>query len=1080
MTKPILLSAITSSLLFGALEIERAVFSSVGGEWENEEYKMNLSFASSIVGDFEDRVENNETVLIHRNLGHYSNPEDYNIEPVVRVSTSVMTNEDTGKRISVLIHDEENDEIQTTIKSYPRHGTLSASSSLMNYSPSRNYYGSDYATVEFNDGFGGIVTKKVRIYVSPVDDFPYLTPISSQTADEDSFALTVEILISDIDSDIAKTEYSVENSNSGIVEASMSDSNLILTPLPDQFGESEIKVSATLDGKTVSRAFAYTLNPLDDAPTLKEITNQNVLEDSDPLSIQIGLSDIDSNLTNAIYVIKNSNEDIATAEVSETNLVVTPIENMFGSAIITVFATLDEHTVETTFNYNLESVDDAPTLQKIDNYKSVGETNEIPLNLIDVDSDLTNAVFSVESSNSDVATGTIVDGKLIITPTGNKSGYALFEVSATLDEHSVSQIFQYTVELPNEETNESIETEPVESLITISGLSDLELDISSKIQTVNIPITIDSVFPITSVSASASSEEILVSNTEDSVSLSVLGGFSGTSTITLIVIDENGESFENSFTVTTSITENLVCLHNSANDLSFDTIRGSNERQDYITSSLNLVSSLNSCEVDIPVSWTSSNQDAISNSGEVMPTEENSIVQLVATIGESGETKKNFLLTVRKDELSDEDAVKNNIEILTFTLIKNSNLKLSEIYSPLNLPTSGVSDAEISWSSSSEAIDSDGSIYPSDEDISVTLTATITKGEVSETKLFSLILKGETAEDIDIVNNDKKWLSLENILGSNSDSSSIEKSLNLPNYGANGSEIEWISSNINVVSETGDVIRDSTSDKYVKLVAILTSGNESVEKVFPLKVSKAIGQEIDTGLSFDRVENSTDENNTAVSMFLKKDNDEVVSSQILLAKILEDVSEKLISNESVKVTIETETGKASILLKSDGTSTTKFETFDESGNSFETKTEIAVGGAKSEVSEDGTIVTTTDSSTVEIAKDGKVETHTGNATTKINLAGGTVSIDEDTIKTIFEEVVGDKIFKAEISTDNDFESKTSFTVVDLETGEEASLANTLADDQNFDENSTFKIDKTDNDELMIEIETEISTDLEFK
>jgi hypothetical protein len=1079
MNKPILLSAITSSLLFGALEVERAVFSSVGGEWKNSEYQMNISFSSNFIIDFEDKViDNNETILVHRNLGHYSNPEDYNVEPAVEISTSFIMSEDTRKTIPFSFSDEENDTVEIATARTPLHGKLLKSDSTYIYSPNRNYYGYDYASIEFDDGFNGIVTKNLRIYVSPVDDFPYLTPISSQTADEDSFALTVKISLTDVDSDISRAEYSVTSSNE-IVEALMSDSNLILTPLPDQFGESEIKVSAKLDGKTATRTFLYTLNPLDDTPVLEEISDQNVAEDSEKISIQIELSDIDSNLTNAIYTVSNSNEEIATAEISESILSVTPIENMFGSAIITVSATLDEKTVETAFNYNLESVDDAPTLQKIENYSSSGESYEIPLTLTDIDSDIANANFIVESSNPDIAIGQVENGTLFVSPTG-ESGSALLKVSATLDDHTVSQIFQYTVELSEEYEKEDSEETKIESFIDISLIDDIDLEMSSENQELNIDYSINSTYPISSIQIYSNSERVLVSNIENKISISVLGGFSGDSKITLIAKDENGEIEQETFLITVSVDNNLVCLYESSNELTFETIRGGNERQDYIRSNLNLITSLNSCDEEIPVSWSSSNEEIVSTAGEVyIDGDKDYTIKLVATIGEGEETKKSFLIRIPKDEIDDEIAVKNNIELLTFDLIKDLNLLRSEIYNPLYLPTEGVSDTKISWSSSSDEVGNDGSIYPTNEDIPFSLTALVSRGEVNSTKTFSLLLKAEKVDDLEIVNEDKRWLSIENILAENKNSGLIKTKLNLPNYGANGSEIEWISSNIDVISEIGEVSRDSVEDKHVKLTAIISSGNESVEKHFVLKVLKIVEIVEDTNLEFDGIEDVEENEKKIVSMFLKTEEDEIVSSKVLLSKILEDVSEKIITNEEVKVTIETEKGKTSIFLKGDGTASAKLETIDENGNSFETKIDISIEGSESEVSEDGTITSTTKNGSVALFNDGKIETVSGNSKTKVNLVGGAVSINSNAIKTVFEDIIGDKIFKAEISTDETHTSKTSFIIIDFETGEKTNL-NTLVEEDNFEDNSTFKIDKNSDDELMIEIETEISTDLEFK
>ncbi|EJF06180.1 hypothetical protein ThvES_00017500 [Thiovulum sp. ES] len=1069
MKKPLILSAITSSLLFGALKVERPVISSFSGELSSSSYTLNTS-SGFIVGFESKSEEDNKSNFVNKNLGLYSNPEDYNIEPTITTSSSVSTNEDVARTISFSINDAEDDTIETTIIKNGSRGTLYGSGTSFRYAPKSNLYGSDSVTIEFDDGFGGVVTKNIDIYISSVDDAPSIGTLPTTTADEDSSAKTVSISISDVDSNVANASISVSNSNSAIVSTSVSGTTLTLTPIADKFGNATITVSAILDGKSTARSFSYTLNSVDDVPVLKQISAQTALEDSGAISIPIQLSDIDSEVSNANYSITNSNTEIATAEISGMNLIVTPIENMFGSSTISVSATLDGKTVSQSFSYNLTSVDDAPTLQSISNLSSSGESSTVALNLEDIDSDINSASFVVTSSNPAVATGKVENGQLIVTPTGEESGAVEFTVSATLDGSSVSQSFQYEVALP------------VESDIEISAIDDLDLEMSGETQSQNISFSVESLLPVSSIVVTSSSQNISVSSSDNSLSISIDGSFVGNSTITLTATDENGEKATETFNITVSANETQVCLYESSNELTFETIQGANERQDYIRTDLNLITALDVCGENIPVSWKSSNSGIVSSSGAITIDEEKDYtVQLVATIGEGEEaTTKNFLVTIPKDELTDEIAVSQTIDILTFDSIKGSNLKRSEIYSSLVLSTEGVSDTEISWSSNNEAVGSDGSIYPTNEDIIFSLTATVSKGDVSDIKLFLLTLKGEKADDLEIINSDKEWLTISNILGGNVDSSNVKTALNLPEYGANGSEIEWSSSNGLVISDSGEVSRDVYIDKYIQITAYLSSGVETNEKVFSLKVPKLIEVSEIEKLEFDRVEDVEDNQTKTVSIFLKDEDNESVSTTVSVSKTLQEIAETTITDEAVKTTIESENGSATVLLSSDGTSATKVETVDENGNSFETKISIATTGSQTEVAEDGTIVSKIGNSEIKVAKTGEIETIVGKSVAQSKLAGGSVSVTNKGIETAFEEIVGGTVLKAKVSTDENAKTQTSFTVVDLTTGETTDLESTLSDGQSFDDNSTFEIDKDSSGELLIKIGTTLSNELEIK
>ena len=65
----------------------------------------------------------------------------------------------------------------------------------------------------------------------------------------------------------------------------------------------------------------------------------------------------------------------------------------------------------------------------------------------------------------------------------------------------------------------------------------------------------------------------------------------------------------------------------------------------------------------------------------------------------------------------------------------------------INLPTEGENGISITWKSSNEeALSSTGKVNRSDENVDVVLTATLTKGDVTRTKDFNVIVKGNAVE----------------------------------------------------------------------------------------------------------------------------------------------------------------------------------------------------------------------------------------------------------------------------------------------------------------------------------------------
>ncbi|MFW5838299.1 MAG: immunoglobulin-like domain-containing protein [Bacillota bacterium] len=116
-------------------------------------------------------------------------------------------------------------------------------------------------------------------------------------------------------------------------------------------------------------------------------------------------------------------------------------------------------------------------------------------------------------------------------------------------------------------------------------------------------------------------------------------------------------------------------------------------------------------------------------------------------------------------ELSDNDkaeVVKNDIDL------GNTDMVLSDV----ELPESGDYEATISWASDDETVvDTDGTVTrPTDDDATVTLTATVTVGDASVTKDFTLLVKDTDFESSDVADaiaaEDEDMLFIEGIVTS--------------------------------------------------------------------------------------------------------------------------------------------------------------------------------------------------------------------------------------------------------------------------------------------------------------------------
>ncbi|TYQ16687.1 UNVERIFIED_CONTAM: S-layer family protein [Acetivibrio alkalicellulosi] len=164
---------------------------------------------------------------------------------------------------------------------------------------------------------------------------------------------------------------------------------------------------------------------------------------------------------------------------------------------------------------------------------------------------------------------------------------------------------------------------------------------------------------------------------------------------------------------------------------------------------------------------------------------------------------------------------------------------VSSVTQSLGLPLSGINGTVIEWESSHpEILSHDGQTVNRAEygkgDKEVTLTATISKGLASDTKVFNLIIKELEQTDEEAVELDKTAITSEVILNGNISLSEIIGNLSLVSQGLNGSSISWSSSNTHILSNNGIVRRPqySEGDIAITLTATISKGAAIDTRVF--------------------------------------------------------------------------------------------------------------------------------------------------------------------------------------------------------------------------------------------------------
>ena len=170
------------------------------------------------------------------------------------------------------------------------------------------------------------------------------------------------------------------NSSPSLVDASITGSTLTLTYQPNQYGTATLAVTAT-DRTTPSNSttdtFSLTVDRVNDAPTFTVGSDQEVLEDAGPQTVQgwsspgnPGPNEADQSLTAEVMTTNDALFATPLTIDPETGtLVYEPAPNAYGSATVTVTVRDDgttdnggvDATAPMTFTITISPVNDAPT-----------------------------------------------------------------------------------------------------------------------------------------------------------------------------------------------------------------------------------------------------------------------------------------------------------------------------------------------------------------------------------------------------------------------------------------------------------------------------------------------------------------------------------------------------------------------------------------------------------------------------------------------------------------------------------------------------------------------------------------------
>ncbi|MGD9807183.1 MAG: immunoglobulin-like domain-containing protein [Deferribacterales bacterium] len=186
---------------------------------------------------------------------------------------------------------------------------------------------------------------------------------------------------------------------------------------------------------------------------------------------------------------------------------------------------------------------------------------------------------------------------------------------------------------------------------------------------------------------------------------------------------------------------------------------------------------------------------------------------------------------------------------ITFTAIAGENTSANNVVTALNLFTTYKNGTTVTWTSSDEAVSTDGTITRQSTDTTVTLTATVGKDDYTSTKSIIILVKAAEStgggEEPPAEFDDRY-----DFLGNNRTAESVILNLNMPTSLSDGTTISWASSEPEYITTNGELLKRpavSEGDKIVTLTATETKNSITETNIYTVTIPAIIPHRMSYG-----------------------------------------------------------------------------------------------------------------------------------------------------------------------------------------------------------------------------------------
>ena len=458
--------------------------------------------------------------------------------------------------------------------------------------PLANQSGTTTVTVTVSDG-AATASDTFTVDVRAVNDAPTISDIANQAISEDANTGALAFTVGDAETAVANLTVTATSSNTALVPnanvvlgGSGASRTVTVTPLASQSGTTTVTVTVSDGAATASDTFTMDVRAVNDAPTISDVANQAINEDSNTGALAFTVGDAETAVANLTVTATSSN----TALVPNANVVlgvsgasrtvtVTPLANQSGTTTVTVTVSDGAATASDTFTVDVRAVNDAPTISDIAN-QAISEdsnTGALAFTVNDVDTAVANLTVTATSSNTAlvpnanvVLGGSGASRTVTVTPLANQSGTTTVTVTVSDGTSTASDTFIVDVgavndaptisDIANQAINEDANTGPI--AFTVGDVETAAANL-----TVQASSSITTLVPNANVVFGGS-------GASRTVTVTPLAGQSGTTTVTVTVSDGTSTSSD-TFAVSVGEVNDPPTISNIANQsISEDTNTG--------------------------------------------------------------------------------------------------------------------------------------------------------------------------------------------------------------------------------------------------------------------------------------------------------------------------------------------------------------------------------------------------------------------------------------------------------------------------------------------------------------------------